>query len=77
MNRGFSAIADEALALPRGEQLKLVRTILERVEAVGDPEADTVWEQEIERRIQLIDSGVAQGRPFSEVLRDMDARFGK
>jgi len=77
MNRGFAEIADEALTLPRGEQLKLVRTLLERVEAGGDLEAESAWEEEIERRIKLIDSGVAKGRPFSEVLRDMDDRFGK
>ena len=39
--------------------------------------AETAWEEEIERRIKLIDSGVAKGRPFSEVLRDIDDRFGK
>lgn len=77
MNRGFAEIADEALMLPRGEQLKLVRTLLERVEARGDLQAETAWEEEIERRIHLIDNGLAKGRPFSEVLRDIDDRFGK
>jgi hypothetical protein len=77
MNRGLAEIADEALALPEAEQLKLARALLERAEAAGDVGTEAVWEEEIERRIHLIDAGLAQGRPFAEVLRDLDQRFGK
>jgi len=63
--------------LPQSEQLKLARTLLEKVEAVGEVGSDVAWDEEIERRIQKIDAGLATGRPFSDVLRDIDARFGK
>ena len=65
-------IAAEALKLPEVEQLKLARTPLESSEATEDAEADTAWEQEIERRIQMIDAGLAKGRRFADVLRDID-----
>lgn len=77
MNRSFGEIADEALALPQSEQLKLARTLLEKVEASGDVGAEAAWEQEIERRIQKIDAGLAKGRPFADVLRDIDERLGR
>jgi len=77
MNRSFVEIADEALTLPQSEQLKLARTLLEKAEASGDVGADAAWEQEIERRIQKIDAGLAKGRPFADVLRDIDQRLGR
>lgn len=73
----LAEIAEKALKLPPREQLKLARTLLEGNEAIGDPGADDAWEHEIERRIQMIDAGLAKGRPFEEVLRDIDRRLGK
>jgi hypothetical protein len=67
MNRSFIEIAEEALRLPQDEQLKLAGTILEKAEASGDVGVDAAWEEEIERRIRSIDSGLAKGRPFVDV----------
>ena len=77
MNRSFLEIADEALTLPQNEQLKLARTLLEKAEASGDVGAEAAWDQEIERRIQKIDAGLAKGRPFADVLRDIDQRLAR
>jgi hypothetical protein len=73
----FAEIVDEALRLPKEKQLELARTLLEKNEASGDLEVEAEWDKTIERRIQLIDSGLAKGRPFSEVLRDIDKRMGR
>jgi putative addiction module component (TIGR02574 family) len=75
MGRSFAQIADEALQLPQDEQLRLVRTLLEKHEASGDTGVEAAWEEEIERRIQMLDSGLAKGRPFAEVLREIDDRL--
>ena len=77
MNRSFSEIAEEALRLPQDEQLRLARTLLESTEASGDLGAEAAWDSEIERRIHLIDAGLAKGRPFNEVLKDLDRRLGR
>jgi putative addiction module component (TIGR02574 family) len=77
MSLSFADIVDEALRLPQNEQLQLARTLLESSEAAGDTGAEAAWEEEIERRIRLVDSGLAKGRPFSDVLRDIDRRLGK
>lgn len=77
MNRSFSEIAEDALKLPQSDQLKLARTLLESSEASGDLGADEAWEEEIERRIHMVDAGLAKGRPWIEVLKDIDRRLGK
>ena len=61
----LSEITEKALRLPQDEQLRLARTLLESNEASGDFGVDAAWEQEIERRIQMIDDGLAKGRPFA------------
>jgi len=77
MTRNYIEIAEEALTLSENEQLRLARTLLEKAEASGDLGAETAWDEEIERRIHKIDSGLAKGRPFSEVLRDLDRQLGR
>jgi predicted GTPase len=77
MNRNLAEITDEALRLPQQEQLRLARTLLEQSEAVGDVNAEAAWEEEIESRIKLVDSGLATGRPFADVIRDIDRQLGK
>ena len=77
MSRTLADISQEALKLSQSERLKLARTLLESSEATGDADADAAWEEEIERRIQMINAGVAKGRPFADVLRDIDRRLGR
>ena len=77
MSRNLTELAEEALRLPQKEQLRLARTLLESNEACGDVGAATAWEEEIERRIQMIDAGLAKGRPLADVLRDIDRQLAK
>lgn len=65
------------MTLPQHEQLRLARTLLEKAEASGDLGAEAAWEEEIERRIHQIDAGLARGRPFADVLREIDRRLGR
>ncbi len=77
MRRNYTQLRDEALLLPPQDQLRLARALLEQAVAVGDLEVEAAWEEEIERRIELVDSGLAKGRPFTEVLRDVDRLLGR
>jgi hypothetical protein len=77
MSRTLAALMDEALRLPSQDQLRLARVLLEQAEAVGDLEVEAAWEEEIERRVELVDSGLAKGRPFTEVLGDVDRQLGR
>ena len=77
MSSKLAEITQEALGLPNQEQLRLARTLLERSEATGDSGANAAWEEEIERRIQNIDAGLARSRPFAEVVAEMDRQLGR
>jgi putative addiction module component (TIGR02574 family) len=77
MSATLADISEQALKLPQNEQLKLARTLLESSEATGDVDVDAAWEQEIERRIQMIDAGLAKGRPFADVLRDIGRQLNQ
>jgi hypothetical protein len=77
LSRSFAEITQDALQLPQKEQLRLARMLLEKSEAVGDLDVEAAWEEEIERRIELVDSGLAKGRSFAEVLRDVDLQLGR
>lgn len=77
MDRSFVEVAEDALALPERERLRLARALLEKTEASGDTGVEAEWEEEIERRIQKIDEGLAKGRAFKDVLRDIDLRLGR
>ena len=77
MSKNFAVVADEALQLPQQEQLRLARTLMENAEAKGNTDVEAAWDDEIERRIRLVDSGLAKGRPYKEVLGDTDDRLKK
>ena len=77
MKREFSEIAEEVLSLPKSEQLRLVRTLLEQVEGFGEIGGEDAWEEEIQRRIEKIDSGLGKGRAFAEVLQEVDSQLGR
>lgn len=77
MSRNLAEITNEALRLPEHEQLRVARTLLEQSEAIGDVGVDAAWEEEIERRIKLVDGGMAKGRPFADVVRDIDHQLGR
>ena len=59
------------------DALRLPRTLLEKSEPRGDPGVDAAWEDEIERRIQSIDAGIAKARPFAEVVAEVDRQLGR
>ena len=77
MALAFNELVDAALRLPQNQQLRLARALLEKNEATGDVGVEQAWEREIERRVQLVDSGLAKGRPFADVLRDVDRHLGR
>ena len=73
----FENVAEQALSLSAAERLHLATELLESVEPDSSEEIQQAWEAEIQRRIREIDSGQAKGRPWDEVKRDFDSRYGQ
>ena len=66
---------DEAMLLPDTEREEVARKILATIDSEVDPNAEALWDAEIESRIEEIDAGKI---PFSnafEELRAMKARL--
>ena len=73
----FENVAEQARLLSARERLRLATELLQSVEPEASEEVERAWEQEIQRRIAEIDSGNAKGRPWEEIKRDFDSRYGR
>jgi putative addiction module component (TIGR02574 family) len=72
----FESVAEQALSLNPRERLRLATELLQSVEPRASDEVENAWEEEIQRRIAEIDSGAAKGRPWDEIKRDFNSRYG-
>ena len=76
MPSAFETIANQALSLAPEERIRLANELLESVEPESSAEVEQAWEQEILRRIAEIDAGNARGRPWEDIKREFDSRYG-
>jgi putative addiction module component (TIGR02574 family) len=58
-------LLDEELQLPLTEREALAGRLFDSLEA-DDPDAETAWQAEIERRIAELDQGTAKPIPWAE-----------
>ncbi len=64
----LKAITDLASSLPAEERTRLVRQLLESLDAPPSSEVDGLWQEEAGRRADQIDRGEVALAPASEVL---------
>jgi len=77
MPTSLEAIEKEALQLPEDQKLTLAHRMLVSAEPVPDPSIEALWESEIVRRIEKLDSGETTRHPASEVFEELDRRLGR
>ena len=76
MTEEASAILKKALALPRDARAAIADTLLESLEtSPPDEGVEQAWAEEIQRRVEDIDSGRVQLIPYEEVRRRLMARL--
>ena len=63
------ALERELLELPPRSRVRLAEKIIESVDDYADPEIESAWTGEIERRVVEIESGESKGVPAAEVMR--------
>jgi hypothetical protein len=73
----LESLERKALQLPEGQRITLAHKIMQSTEPCPDSGVAHWWEEEIVRRIELLDSGAAGRHDVSEVFRDLDKRLGK
>jgi hypothetical protein len=61
----------EVLALPEEDRAFLARELIASLEDTVDPDAETQWQEVIDRRSREIDEGKVRCRPVSQVVQDI------
>lgn len=75
MTQEANDVLKRALALPAEDRAELAGSLLESLDVGQDPDAETVWQQEVARRIQDLDSGKVKAIPWAEVRRRVAAKL--
>ncbi|MBB3208735.1 MULTISPECIES: addiction module protein [Pirellulaceae] len=63
-----------ALGMPESDRATLAASLLRSLDPADDPQADAAWAAEIQRRIESIDNGTAELRPWDDVMSEMRQR---
>ena len=61
-------IESRALRLPSKDRARLAERLISSLDAEADPEAEVLWLEEAERRLQELESGEALAIPADEVF---------
>lgn len=77
MTTPYDDLANEALALPPRDKVRLAQALTASLEAEVDSQADveTLWREEIRRLMDEIRSGTVACIPAAEVLEEARARI--
>ena len=62
-------LESKVLGLPAKDRARLAERLLASLEGVAEPEAEALWVEEAERRLEELDSGRVAGVPAEEVFR--------
>jgi putative addiction module component (TIGR02574 family) len=73
----LEAITNEALELPRKQQIRLAHYLLSLDDELVDPEVEAAWEDEIAARLTAYREGRLETIPFDQVKRDVELRLSK
>jgi len=65
----------EVLALPEEDRAFLARELIASLDHYQDPDAETAWEEVIERRSREIDQGQVTCQPVDETLKEIRAKL--
>ena len=68
-------ITQDAFLLSSEERASLAQALLRSLDEQVDDDRDHLWDEEIKRRVDSIDSGHAIGRDAEEVFGDIEKRF--
>ena len=65
----------EVMQLPDDQRVALIHLVLETSEASDDGDVASLWNDEIVRRIDLLDKGLTQRISASDVFRELDQKL--
>jgi putative addiction module component (TIGR02574 family) len=72
MTKGAKAVLADALRLDTAARAELAAEILASLDGPADPDAETAWNDEIDRRIEAIEAGTVHLEPWEQVKRRIE-----
>jgi len=69
MTRPARELESKALRLPRRERARLAQRLISSLDSEVDADAEKLWLQEAERRLDELKSGKVAGIPAQKVIR--------
>jgi putative addiction module component (TIGR02574 family) len=72
MTKGAKAVLADALRLDSASRAELAAEILASLDGPADPDAEAAWNQEIDRRIEAIETGTISLEPWEQVKRRIE-----
>jgi putative addiction module component (TIGR02574 family) len=75
MSEQAAKLLSEALKLPTAERARLAAELIASVDGEPDPDAETAWAAEIDRRVQQVQSAGPKGDDWQEVHARIAARL--
>ncbi len=70
MARAVADIERDILELNQKERSELLRKLIDDLDAPGDPNSESVWLKESERRLGEVESGTARTYPADDVIKE-------
>ena len=71
----LAQLEHDVLQLPEDQRVALVHRVLEGSDSSGGSEVEALWNDEIVRRLDLLDKGQTKRIPISEVFRELDQKL--
>ncbi len=75
MTQRSHEILQQALSLTEEERAGLAASLLNSLDASPDPDAESLWQEEVSRRAAGLDSGKAKTIPWQDVQSQASAVF--
>jgi putative addiction module component (TIGR02574 family) len=75
MERGAADVLKDALALPPHVRGALIDSLIESLDQSEDATADSAWHEEIERRVEQIDTGSVNLIAWGDARFRLRSRF--
>jgi putative addiction module component (TIGR02574 family) len=72
MAKPLNSVLAEALRLDDDSRAELAAELLASLEGPADPDAESAWDAEIERRIAAIEAGTVPLEPWENVRRRIE-----
>ena len=71
----YKEIKKRAKSLPTNKRADLVRELIKSLDERTDKNIANEWDNEIKRRVDEIKSGIAKGRPATEIHAEIQAKY--